>query len=232
MLLIFSTNSIPFPTLLNDPSTKSHNHPFRKPSHPPDHPTTHLPWHLWLFSSTISLLLTQSVCYLQIFNNKILILLICFWGRAIAQVVSHRLPNVAARVWAWVKSCGVCGGRSGTGAGFLQVFRFPLPILIPLTAPHSSSSVIWDWYSRPNSGWCTKWTQSHPTPRGKKTNMLLNVWQVVCQRDNWEVSLTQFFCTYFKDIMPPRLLILSNDLSFEATNYKLNVFIMKLHKYY
>jgi hypothetical protein len=37
-------------------------------------------------------------------------------------------------------SCGICGGQSGTGAGFLRVLRFPLPIPIPLTAPHSSSS--------------------------------------------------------------------------------------------
>jgi hypothetical protein len=32
-------------------------------------------------------------------------------------------------------SCGICGGQSGTGAGFLRVLRFPLPILIPPTAP-------------------------------------------------------------------------------------------------
>jgi hypothetical protein len=32
-------------------------------------------------------------------------------------------------------ACGICGVRSGTGTGFLQVLQFPLPILIP-TAPH------------------------------------------------------------------------------------------------
>jgi hypothetical protein len=32
-------------------------------------------------------------------------------------------------------ACGFCGVRSGTGTGFLQVFQFPLPILIP-TAAH------------------------------------------------------------------------------------------------
>jgi hypothetical protein len=31
-----------------------------------------------------------------------------------------------------------------------------------------SSSIIWGWYNRPNSGRPTKWTQSHPTPRKKK----------------------------------------------------------------
>jgi hypothetical protein len=30
--------------------------------------------------------------------------------------------------------------KIGTGAGFLRVLRFPLPILIPPTAPYSSSS--------------------------------------------------------------------------------------------
>jgi hypothetical protein len=47
-----------------------------------------------------------------------------------------------------VRSCGICGGQSGTGAGFLAVLRFPLPILIPPSAPHSSS-IIRGWYNRP-----------------------------------------------------------------------------------
>jgi hypothetical protein len=33
-----------------------------------------------------------------------------------------------------------CGGRSGTGAGFLRVLRFPLPILIPPIAHLSSGA--------------------------------------------------------------------------------------------
>jgi hypothetical protein len=48
-----------------------------------------------------------------------------------------------------VRSCGICDGQSGTGEGFLRVLRFPLPIFIPPTAPHSSSSIIWGWYNRP-----------------------------------------------------------------------------------
>jgi hypothetical protein len=93
-------------------------------------------------------------------------------GRAIAQAVSHRLPTAAARVPAQVWSCGICGGQSGTGASFLLVLRFPLPILIPPTAPQSSSTIR-GWYNRPISGRRTKWSQSHPTPRKKKTTVLL-----------------------------------------------------------
>jgi hypothetical protein len=76
--------------------------------------------------------------------------------RAIAQ---------ADRVRAQVSSCGICDAQSGTAAGFLRVLRFPVPILIPPTAPHPSSSIIRGWYNTPISGRSTKWTQSHPTPR-------------------------------------------------------------------
>jgi hypothetical protein len=61
--------------------------------------------------------------------------------RVITQAVSRWLPTAAARVRALVKSCGICGGQSGTGADFLRVLRFPLPIVIPQTSPHSSSII-------------------------------------------------------------------------------------------
>jgi hypothetical protein len=68
-------------------------------------------------------------------------------GRAIVQAGSRWLPTAAARVRARVRSCGIWGGQSGTGAGVLRVLRFPLPIFIPPIAPQSLSSIIWGWPS-------------------------------------------------------------------------------------
>jgi hypothetical protein len=51
-----------------------------------------------------------------------------------------RLLTVAARGWLQCNSCGICGEQSDTEAGFLRVLRSPLPILIPPTTQHSTSS--------------------------------------------------------------------------------------------
>jgi hypothetical protein len=60
-------------------------------------------------------------------------------GHAIVQAISHRLPTAADRVQAQVRSCGICGGQSSAGVGFLRVLRFPLPIFIP---PKCSTVII------------------------------------------------------------------------------------------
>jgi hypothetical protein len=59
-------------------------------------------------------------------------------GSATAQVVSCRLPTVAAWDRAQVRSCGFVVAKVELGKVFFRVFRFPLPIFIPLTAQNSS----------------------------------------------------------------------------------------------
>jgi hypothetical protein len=73
---------------------------------------------------------------------------ISYCGRVIARAVSRRILIVAPWVRAQLISCGICSGQSGTAVGFLRVPRFLLTILIPPTAPHSSS-VIRGWYNWP-----------------------------------------------------------------------------------
>jgi hypothetical protein len=98
------------------------------------------------------------VLSLEVFQLNLIIV------RAIWQDVTRRLRTAAARVRAQVSSSGICGGQSDTEVGFLRVLRFAVPILIPPTAPHSSS-IIRGWYNRPVSGRRTKSIESHPTPR-------------------------------------------------------------------
>jgi hypothetical protein len=81
-------------------------------------------------------------------------------GHIIAQAVRYRPPTAAARVRSQVKLHGLYSGQNGTGAGFLRVLRFPLPLLIPPNA--ACSSIVLDWYNRPISGRRTMWIQSHP----------------------------------------------------------------------
>jgi hypothetical protein len=57
-------------------------------------------------------------------------------GRAVAQAVSRRLPTEPGS-----GHVGFVVGKGGTGAGFLRVFGFPLPI-IPQTALRSSWPII------------------------------------------------------------------------------------------
>jgi hypothetical protein len=48
-----------------------------------------------------------------------------------SSAVRRWLPTAAARVRVRA-ACGICGGQSGTGAGFLRVLRFSLPIVPPI----------------------------------------------------------------------------------------------------
>jgi hypothetical protein len=54
------------------------------------------------------------------------------------RLVAGLLAAAAARIRSHVRSRGISGGQSGTRAGFLLILRFPLSILIPPIAPHSS----------------------------------------------------------------------------------------------
>jgi hypothetical protein len=57
-------------------------------------------------------------------------------GRTVAQAVSRWLHTAETRVRVCA-ACGICGGQSSTGAGFLRVLQFPLPIIIPPISPSS-----------------------------------------------------------------------------------------------
>jgi hypothetical protein len=92
-----------------------------------------------------------------------------------SQVTASNHPDILrAAPWlrlpSQVRICGICGRQSTTVAGFLRTVQFILPILIPPTAPHSSA-IIWGWYSRPNWGRRTEWTQSHPHSKKLKKNI-------------------------------------------------------------
>jgi hypothetical protein len=68
-------------------------------------------------------------------------------GRAVAQAVRRWLPISAARVLV-LAACRFCGGQSGTGAGFLRVLRFPLPIIPPISPSSQSlgAGIIGHWW--------------------------------------------------------------------------------------
>jgi hypothetical protein len=65
-------------------------------------------------------------------DNKYLISIYCVHRPCRSSAVRRWLPTVAARVRVWA-ACGICGGQSGNGAGFLRVLRFPLPIIPPIS---------------------------------------------------------------------------------------------------
>jgi hypothetical protein len=70
----------------------------------------------------------------DVFPGLIINLLVL--GRAVAEAVNRWFPTAAARVLIRA-AFWVCDGQSGTGAGFLRILRFPLPIIIPPISPSS-----------------------------------------------------------------------------------------------
>jgi hypothetical protein len=92
------------------------------------------------------------------------------WVEPSPKAILRRVPTVTVRVQSHVKSCGICGIQSGRKAGIFRVLQFPLPSLIPPDASHPSATR--GWYNCPNSRLTKKWTQSHPTPRSQKQEVL------------------------------------------------------------
>jgi hypothetical protein len=91
-----------------------------------------------------------------LFPFLILVLLI---DRAVAQAVSRWLPHAGGPDSPTDRACGVCGGQSGTGAGFLRV----------LLANHHSTNfstiiITKGWHNRPIGGRSAEWTQLDFTP--------------------------------------------------------------------
>jgi hypothetical protein len=70
---------------------------------------------------------SSHACYLPYLQDS------QYEGRATAQPI---LAD-AVRVRSQVRSCRICGGRSGTRAGIVRVLQFLLPIFIPPAAPYS-----------------------------------------------------------------------------------------------
>jgi hypothetical protein len=92
--------------------------------------------------------------------------------------------------------CGICGGQSSTGVGFLRVFRFPLSILIPPTVPHSSP-IIRGWYNRPVSGRNTKNSVSPHSKKLKKGGGERNYVSCYFILFLWKTNLLKYkFCIY------------------------------------
>jgi hypothetical protein len=123
----------------------------------------------------------------------------CDGGRAIAQAVSRRLPTAAARVRDQVRLCGICGGQSGTGAGFLRVLRF-----LPANSDSTDCSTfiirrLGLLEYRPVSGRRTKWTPSDSTPRRRNVMELpaqnlvlaLTVIQILTPQ-TWSLNILDF----------------------------------------
>jgi hypothetical protein len=88
------------------------------------------------------------------YSQKLKLNKIVTWYMALP--VSHQLPNIEALVQSQGRSCGICGGQSDTGAGFLRQFSFHQLLYIHLSfGAGAIGRLVTD---------STKWTQSQPHP--------------------------------------------------------------------
>jgi hypothetical protein len=92
--------------------------------------------------------------------------------------------------------------QSGSGVGFLRVLLFPLSSLIPLTVPHSSSSIIRGWYNRPNSGRRIKWTHKGMVRSdiSKPAMIFLFTARVHTTKSTVKILAAKSHCKYFLKI--------------------------------
>jgi hypothetical protein len=84
---------------------------------------------------------------------------------AVAQTVSRRLPMTGGPGFdPGTSHVGVCGGHSGTEAGFHQYFGFLRHSFIPPIVLQSSPSIIQGWHNRPVNGRSSSGLGSTPAP--------------------------------------------------------------------
>jgi hypothetical protein len=92
-----------------------------------------------------------------------------YWGRAVVQAVSRRLPTTAARVRTQVSSWWIYGEQSGTGAGFPRILRLPCQFsfhrLFHTQHPSSGSGTIGQLVTAVPSGLTISLTPPHKTTK-------------------------------------------------------------------
>jgi hypothetical protein len=101
--------------------------------------------------------------------------------------------SVYPHISAPVKSRGICGGQSGAGAGFLRVFRIPVPIIHSAycsTMAITIIIIIQLWYKSPVSGLSNYGLGSTPAQQIKKpceynyNRRIMGIFRVVIL--NWD----------------------------------------------